>query len=45
MATDIHWLRELISHCCELLLAKNDNFTLYLTGSGQEWHYHAATDI
>ena len=45
MDTEIQWSRELISHCYEPLLAKNDNYTVYLTDSGQEWQFHIVTDI
>ena len=34
-----------ISHCYWHLVVKNDNFTLLLTSSGQEWEFHIATDI
>ena len=27
------------------VVVKNDNFTLLLTSSGQEWQFHIATDI
>ena len=29
----------------DMLVVKNDNFTLLLTSSGQEWQFHIATDI
>ena len=34
-----------ISHCYWYLVVKNDNFTLLLTSSCQEWQLHIATDI
>ena len=49
---NLHWpmdpqgnRAEMPSHCYWHLLVKNGNFTLLLTSTGQEWHFHIATDI
>ena len=34
-----------ISHCYWYLVVKNDNFTLLLRWSGQQWQFHIPTDI
>ena len=36
LLTSQQWVTEVV---------KNDNFTLLLTSSGQEWQFHIATDI
>ena len=43
--THTHKWRMAISHCYWHLVVKNNNFTLLLTSSGQEWQFHIATDI
>ena len=34
-----------ISHCYWHLVVKNDNFTLLLTSSGQEWQFHIVSEV